>query len=78
MQKSVTMSNRGESRMKGFINRTALRFSTKKENGGKEIIMEILLVAIAIALGIAWKTGLGAVITNMIADFTTRIGSLFS
>ncbi len=78
MQKSAAMLNRGESRIRGIVKRMSLRFSTKKENGGKEIIMEILLVAIAIALGIAWKTGLGAVITSMIADFTTRIGSLFS
>lgn len=55
-----------------------LKLLAKKEDGGKEIIIELLLVGVAIGLAIAWKTGIGSTITSMISEFTTKISGLFS
>lgn len=57
--------------------RDALRGTvTKKQPGGKEIIIEMLLAAVVIALAILWKTGISGVITDMITGFTTKISGI--
>ena len=51
---------------------------SKKLSGGKEIVIELLLAAVAIALAILWQTGMGTTISNMITSFANKISGIFS
>ena len=69
--------------IKSKINNWCIRFNnacngivTKKQSGGKEIIIEMLLAAVVIALALAWKSGISGVVTNMINSFSAKITNI--
>lgn len=50
----------------------------KKDHGGKEIIVELGLAAIAVALLMVYRTEINTLVTNIMNQATTTIGNLFS
>ena len=49
-----------------------------KDNGGKEIIVELGLAAIAVALLLAYRTEINTLVTGIMGEATTAIGNLFT
>lgn len=49
-----------------------------KDNGGKEIIVELGLAAIAVALLMVYRTEINGLVTGIISQATTTIGNLFT
>ncbi len=49
-----------------------------KDNGGKEIIVELGLAAIAVALLLAYRTEINTLVTGIMGQATTAIGNLFT
>lgn len=56
----------------------AREIMSRKEDGGKEVIVELVLVAVAIGVALLWKQGLGTTVNSLITSFTTKITTLFS
>lgn len=50
----------------------------KKDHGGKEIIVELGLAAIAVALLLVYRTEINTLVTGIMSDATTAIGGLFT
>lgn len=51
---------------------------TQKDHGGKEIIVELGLAAIAVALLMVYRTEINTLVTNIMNQATTTIGNLFT
>ena len=49
-----------------------------KDNGGKEIIVELGLAAIAVALLLVYRTEINTLVTGIMTQATTTIGNLFT
>ena len=49
-----------------------------KDNGGKEIIVELGLAAIAVALLMVYRTEINGLVTGIMSQATTTIGNLFT
>ena len=49
-----------------------------KDNGGKEIIVELGLAAIAVALLMVYRTEINTLVTGIMSQATTTIGNLFT
>ena len=49
-----------------------------KDNGGKEIIVELGLAAIAVALLMVYRTEANTLVTGIMSQATTTIGNLFT
>lgn len=49
-----------------------------KDNGGKEIIVELGLAAIAVALLLVYRTEINTLVTGIMSQATTTIGNLFT
>lgn len=49
-----------------------------KDKGGKEIIVELGLAAIAVALLLAYRTEINTLVTGIMVQATTAIGNLFT
>ena len=49
-----------------------------KDNGGKEIIVELGLAAIAVALLLVSRTEINTLVTGIMNQATTTIGNLFT
>lgn len=52
----------------------------KKAVGGKEVIMEVLLIVVGVAVAIIWKAALaddGGVIPSLVTSFQTKISGIF-
>ena len=49
-----------------------------KDNGGKEIIVELGLAAIAVALLLVYRTEINTLVTGIMNQATTTIGNLFT
>ena len=49
-----------------------------KDNGGKEIIVELGLAAIAVALLMVYRTEINGLVTGIMTQATTTIGNLFT
>ena len=49
-----------------------------KDNGGKEIIVELGLAAIAVALLLVYRTEINGLVTGIMTQATTTIGNLFT
>ena len=49
-----------------------------KDNGGKEIIVELGLAAIAVALLLVYRTEINTLVTGIMSSATTNIGNLFT
>ena len=49
-----------------------------KDNGGKEIIVELGLAAIAVALLVVYRTEINTLVTGIMSQATTTIGNLFT
>ena len=49
-----------------------------KDNGGKEIIVELGLAAIAVALLMVYRTEINTLVTGIMSSATTNIGNLFT
>ena len=49
-----------------------------KDNGGKEIIVELGLAAIAVALLLVYRTEITTLVTGIMIQATTTIGNLFT
>lgn len=49
-----------------------------KDNGGKEIIVELGLAAIAVALLMVYRTEINTFVTGIMSQATTTIGNLFT
>ena len=49
-----------------------------KDNGGKEIIVELGLAAIAVALLMVYRTEVNTLVTGIMSQATTTIGNLFT
>ena len=49
-----------------------------KDNGGKEIIVELGLAAIAVALLMVYRTEINTLVTGIMTQATTTIGNLFT
>ena len=62
--------------MKGRL--SAVKDNFKKKCGGKEVIMEFALGAIAVALAIVFRTQLKTVIESVGSSFSTKITELFT
>ena len=50
----------------------------KKDHGGKEIIVELGLAAIAVALLLVYRTEINTLVTGIMSQATTTIGNLFT
>ena len=50
----------------------------KKDHGGKEIIVELGLAAIAVALLLVYRTEINTLVTGIMSSATTNIGNLFT
>ena len=50
----------------------------KKDHGGKEIIVELGLAAIAVALLMVYRTEINTLVTGIMSSATTNIGNLFT
>lgn len=51
---------------------------TKKDHGGKEVIVELGLAAIAVALLLVYRTEINTLVTGIMTQATTSIGNLFT
>ncbi|MBU9725268.1 Flp1 family type IVb pilin [Diplocloster modestus] len=51
---------------------------TKKEQGGKEIIAEVALAVIAVALILIFRTQISSLITTIMTSMNTKVSELFS
>ena len=60
------------------MKRIGLLLGEKKKNGGKEVIMEFALGAIAIVLALVFREQLQDVILNVGSSFSGKITSLFN
>lgn len=49
-----------------------------KDKGGKEIIVELGLAAIAVALLLVYRTEINTLVTGIMSQATTTIGNLFT
>ena len=49
-----------------------------KDKGGKEIIVELGLAAIAVALLLVYRTEINGLVTGIMTQATTTIGNLFT
>jgi hypothetical protein len=49
-----------------------------KDNGGKEIIVELGLVAIAVALLVVYRGQINTLVTGIMGEATTAINGLFT
>ena len=49
-----------------------------KDKGGKEIIVELGLAAIAVALLMVYRTEINTLVTGIMGQATTTIGNLFT
>ena len=49
-----------------------------KDNGGKEIIVELGLAAIAVALLMVYRGQINTLVTGIMTQATTTIGNLFT
>ena len=49
-----------------------------KDKGGKEIIVELGLAAIAVALLMVYRTEINGLVTGIMTQATTTIGNLFT
>ena len=49
-----------------------------KDKGGKEIIVELGLAAIAVALLMVYRTEINTLVTGIMSQATTTIGNLFT
>ena len=49
-----------------------------KDKGGKEIIVELGLAAIAVALLLVYRTEVNTLVTGIMSQATTTIGNLFT
>ena len=49
-----------------------------KDNGGKDIIVELGLAAIAVALLMVYRTEINTLVTGIMSQATTTIGHLFT
>ncbi len=49
-----------------------------KDNGGKEIIVELGLAAIAVALLMVYRTEINGLVTGIMSQATATIGNLFT
>ena len=49
-----------------------------KDNGGKEIIVELGLAAIAVALLMVYRGQINTLVTGIMSQATTTIGNLFT
>jgi hypothetical protein len=50
----------------------------KKDHGGKEVIVELGLAAIAVALLLVYRTEINTLVTGIMTQATTSIGNLFT
>lgn len=50
----------------------------KKEQGGKEIIAEVALAVIAVALILIFRTQISSLITTIMTSMNTKVSELFS
>ena len=79
------ISNPSEKKnMKNLINKAKNKVQEMKaavmakDNGGKEIIVELGLAAIAVALLLAYRTEINTLVTGIMGEATTAIGNLFT
>lgn len=73
--------NKVAKNMKNKVMRVKAEMSTalvQKDHGGKEIIVELGLAAIAVALLLVYRTEINTLVTGIMADATTAIGGLFT
>lgn len=50
----------------------------KRDKGGKEIIVELGLAGIAVALLLVYRTEINTLVTGIMTQATTAIGNLFT
>ena len=53
------------------------RLFAKKDNGGKEIIVEVGLAVIAVALLIIFRQAIATLTTTIVTEASTKINELF-
>ncbi|MBE5928465.1 MAG: hypothetical protein E7267_03710 [Lachnospiraceae bacterium] len=65
---------------KNFIaeKKNAVLASEKRKHGGKEIIMEFALAAIAVVLAMLFRDQIEDVISTLGTTFSTKINSIFT
>lgn len=61
-----------------FMEGKVSKFLSKKELGGKEIIVEVGLAVIAVALLLVFRTEINELVTTLISAATTKINDLFT
>ena len=70
--------------MKNLVNKAKIKVQEMKaavmakDNGGKEIIVELGLAAIAVALLMVYRTEINGLVTGIMSQATTTIGNLFT
>lgn len=50
----------------------------KKEEGGKEVIVEILLIVVGIVIALVFRESIGKVVTNLVTALSTKISGIMS
>lgn len=60
------------------IGENVKRFLSKKELGGKEIIVEVGLAVIAVALLLVFRKEINILVTTLITAATEKINALFT
>jgi len=70
MRKAMNKANKVAQKVKASVMRT--------DKGGKEIIVELGLAGIAVALLLVYRTEINTLVTNIMTQATTAIGNLFT
>lgn len=73
--------NKVKANMKNQVMKAKAGMSTalaQKDHGGKEIIVELGLAAIAVALLMVYRTEINTLVTGIMSDATTAISGLFT
>lgn len=77
MQQVKQVNMKGKVIMKNYV-RTIKKSLLKKEGAGKEIIMEVGLAVVGVALLIIFREQLTNLVTSLLTNATTKINDLFS
>ena len=70
MRKAMNKANKVAQKVKASVMRT--------DKGGKEIIVELGLAGIAVALLLVYRTQINTLVTGIMTQATTAIGNLFT
>lgn len=60
------------------VKRNLVTVTRNKENGGKEVIVEILLIVVGIVIAIVFRTSITAVVNSLVTAFSTKISGIMA